>query len=73
MALHFLFQILIAPLTLIHYFWFTQFVYVLPAIWYCDEHDEPGVKVGLIIGASLTFLLGLLSIMLTGLGAGSMR
>lgn len=41
------------------YFGFTQLLYMLPAIYLARRDGHRGVMIGLIIGASLTFLLGL--------------
>ena len=41
------------------YFGFTQLLYMLPAIYFAGRNHPQGIRMGLIIGASLTFLLGL--------------
>jgi hypothetical protein len=67
-ALHFL-QLLFIPLVMTRagdkffpiffFFGFTQLLYMIPAIRYFRRRDERGLMIGLIIGASLTFILGL--------------
>lgn len=60
-------QLLLLPLTRVYdkhgwaffYFGFTQLLYVLPAIYLARRDNHRGVMIGLIIGGSLTFLLGL--------------
>jgi len=65
--LHFL-QLLFVPLVLVNEkagfiaflcFGFTQLFYMLPTILYFHRRDERGLTIGLIIGASITFILGL--------------
>jgi Na+/proline symporter len=41
------------------FFGFTQLLYMIPAILYFRRRGERGLIIGLIIGASLTFVLGL--------------
>lgn len=38
---------------------FTQLLYIIPAIFHFRRRSSRGVMIGLIIGASLTFLIGL--------------
>jgi hypothetical protein len=42
-----------------YFFGFTQLLYMIPIIQYFKHRDNHGVLAGLIIGASLTFLIGL--------------
>ena len=44
---------------IIFFFGFTQLLYLLPTILYFKRRHHRGLMIGLIIGASLTFLLGL--------------
>ncbi len=42
-----------------YFFGFTQLLYMLPVIFHFQRRNERGLMIGLIIGASLTFILGL--------------
>ena len=41
------------------FFGFTQLLYMLPVIVYFQRRDNRGMMIGLIISASITFVLGL--------------
>lgn len=65
--LHFL-QLLLVPLAMANekagfiafsVFGFTQLFYMLPTILFFHRRNERGMTIGLIIGASITFVLGL--------------
>lgn len=58
-ALH-VFQLLLTPLTNVYSLWFiglSQLLYILPAIALCKRNKRDDYIKGLIIGASITFLL----------------
>ena len=65
-------QLLSKPDSLTFFFGFIQLVYMIPAILYFRQRDNHGIMMGLMIGAALTFMLGL---PLAGLGiiCGGMR
>lgn len=44
---------------IVGFFGFIQLLYIVPAIFYFRKNDYDKVVIGLIIGASLTFILGL--------------
>ena len=41
------------------FFGFFQVLYILPAILYCQWRNKSGLVIGLVIGASITFIIGL--------------
>src|SRR5438067_528863 len=40
------------------FFGITQLLYIVPAIYFFNKRDDDGIARGLIIGASITFVLG---------------
>ena len=57
-CLHLL-QILLSGIGLFWFFGVTQLLYMVPAMFYYKKQNQNGIVVGLIIGASLTFILGI--------------
>jgi Na+/proline symporter len=66
LGFHFIHVLCISPflrnekaVLLFWFFGFTQLLYMIPAIVYFRRCNERGMMIGLMIGASLTFVLGL--------------